>query len=201
MGKSGSRLFSLIEGYKIMYRAFKSMRFLSKSKNKGLVSKQFSERIMLAVTEVNGCAICSYAHTQMALENGLTGDEIKQLLGGAMDDVPSKELPAIMFAQHFAEMRGYPSDKAKKELIDDYGMETAERIVANINMIMLGNCYGIPAGSFVSRFKKNFKGEVDSRSNPLYEIIMLLSVVVFLPISLVHAFIARLFRAPILKTK
>ena len=201
MGKSGSRLFSLAESYKIMYRAFKSIRFFSKSSKSDLVSKQFSERIMLAVTEVNGCAICSYAHTKMALENGLSGDEIKQLLGGAMDDVPSEELPAIMFAQHFAEMRGKPSEVAKRELIADYGKEKADRIVANINMIMLGNCYGIPGGSFIARFNKNSNAKVDSRSNPFYEIIMILSGVVFFPISIVHSMIAKLFRSPILKVK
>jgi AhpD family alkylhydroperoxidase len=37
---------------------------------------------MLAVTEVNGCEMCSYAHTKMALEAGLSNDEIQQMLAG-----------------------------------------------------------------------------------------------------------------------
>ena len=40
------------------------------------LSEHFIERIMLAVTEVNGCAVWSYAHTKMALEAGMTNEEI-----------------------------------------------------------------------------------------------------------------------------
>lgn len=37
-------------------------------KKKKIVNKDFVERLQLAVTEVNGCAACSYAHTYMALK-------------------------------------------------------------------------------------------------------------------------------------
>lgn len=196
---NGSRLYSLAEAYKIMYRAFKGASVYAKSLKTGLISKEFSERIMLAVTEVNGCAICSYAHTKMALESGMSGDEIKELLGGSMDNVPSENLQAVMFAQHTAEMRGYPDKSTKQALIKDYGIEESKAIMSAINVIMFGNAYGIPYGSFVARFNKKSKGTVDTRSNPLYEIAMLLSIVVFFPIALIHSLIARLFRRPILE--
>ncbi|MFC0273464.1 carboxymuconolactone decarboxylase family protein [Metabacillus herbersteinensis] len=32
---------------------------------------------MLAVTEVNGCEFCSYSHTKIALEQGMSQEEIK----------------------------------------------------------------------------------------------------------------------------
>lgn len=199
MSKTNSgRLYTLAEGYKIMYRAFKSFSIYGKALKSNLISKEFSERIMLAVTEVNGCAICSYAHTKMALESGLNGDEIKELLGGSMDNVPSSELQGLMFAQHTAEMRGYPDLTVKKALIKDYGIEKSKAIMSSINIIMLGNAYGIPFGSFIARFNKNSKGKVDTRSNPLYEIVMLLLCVVYLPIALIHSIFARLFRKSIL---
>jgi AhpD family alkylhydroperoxidase len=182
-----------------MYRAFKGASFYGKALKMGLISKEFSERIMLSVTEVNGCAICSYAHTKMALESGMSGDEIKELLGGSMENVPSENLPALMFAQHTAEMRGYPEISTRQELIKDYGIDKSKAIMSAINFIMLGNAYGIPYGSFVARFNKNSNGSVDARSNPLYEIAMLLSFVVFIPIALIHSILARLFRRPILK--
>ncbi|MBK5202028.1 MAG: carboxymuconolactone decarboxylase family protein, partial [Spirochaetaceae bacterium] len=179
MSKKAHRLYSILEGYKLMYKAFKSMKIYSNASKSNLISKDFSERIMLAVTDVNGCAMCSYAHTKMALEAGLNGDEIKNLLAGAFDDVPSEELVAIMYAQHFAETRGLPSKKSKEDLIDTYGIAKSNAISASINIIMMGNAYGIPLGSLLSRFMNNQATKRDSRSNPFYEIFMLLSVVVF----------------------
>ncbi|WP_256205872.1 carboxymuconolactone decarboxylase family protein [Carnobacterium iners] len=38
------------------------------------------ERIMLAVTQVNGCSVCSYTHTKMALEVGMKSEKIKNIL-------------------------------------------------------------------------------------------------------------------------
>ena len=199
MSKKAHRLYNIFEGYKLMFKAFKSMKIYSKALKNNLISKEFSERIMLAVTDVNGCAMCSYAHTKMALEAGLDGDEIKKLLVGTFDDVPSEELVAIMYAQHFAETRGFPSKKSKEDLIRTYGMEKSNAISASINIIMMGNAYGIPLGSFLSRFKRSKATKRDSRSNPFYEVFMLLSVVVFFPFSFIQAFFARLLKRPLIK--
>lgn len=35
------------------------------------IGKDFVERIMMAVTEVNGCRYCSYFHTRVALKAGI----------------------------------------------------------------------------------------------------------------------------------
>ena len=66
----GRKLYSITETYHILYDGLRTMKYLSEAKKEDLLDKQFIERIMLAVTEVNGCAICSYAHTRMALESG-----------------------------------------------------------------------------------------------------------------------------------
>ncbi|MBK5200965.1 MAG: hypothetical protein JJE21_05455, partial [Spirochaetaceae bacterium] len=66
-------------------------------------------------------------------------------------------------------------------------------------IIMMGNAYGIPLGSLLSRFMNNQATKRDSRSNPFYEIFMLLSVVVFFPFSFIQAFFAKLLKSPLIK--
>lgn len=200
MSNEAHRLYSMFGGYKLMYRAFKSMKIYSRALKNNIITKEFSERIMLSVTDVNGCAMCSYAHTKMALEAGLDGDEIKNLLAGSFDDVPSEQLVAIMYAQHFAETRGIPSSKSTEDLIKTYGRDKSNAICASINIIMMGNAYGIPLGSLISRFNKAAIDKRDSRSNILYEITMLLSVVIFFPFAFIFALIARNLKPNLIKS-
>ena len=70
---------------------------------------EFMERIMLAVTSVNECRYCSYYHTKIALENNCTNEEIRELLGGDFSCADQEELPALAFAQHFAEVHCPPT--------------------------------------------------------------------------------------------
>jgi AhpD family alkylhydroperoxidase len=106
----------------------------------------FLERNMLAVTEVNGCALCSYYHTKVALENGMSAEEIKGMLGGDLADAPEAELPAILFAQHYADTRGKPSKEAWERVCAAYGETGAYGVLAAIRMIMMGNALGIGMG-------------------------------------------------------
>jgi len=57
----------------------KSSRIRDSMKS-GRISTQFRERIMLAVTAVNGCVYCEWAHTKVALEQGCTNNEIKEIM-------------------------------------------------------------------------------------------------------------------------
>ena len=186
---TGKALYSLRESYTITYKAFSSFLNLKLAKKKDLISQQFIERIMLAVTEVNGCDVCSYAHTKMALEAGLTSEEIQDMLAGVNDDSPADELPGIMFAQHYADYRGEPTDESWTRLVEIYGIEKANGILAAIRIIMLGNAYGIPWSSFFNRFK----GKGDKRSNILYELSMIIASIIFIPIALIHHLIAKIF--------
>ena len=97
------------QAYLALYRALRTVGAFRKAKQSGSLSLQLQERLMLAVTEVNGCALCSYGHSRMALEAGLSGQEIEELLGGQTDGAPKEELPAILFAQHYADTRGKPN--------------------------------------------------------------------------------------------
>jgi len=91
------RLHSVAEFRRLLSDAINNLGDLRDARQSG-VSKEFRERIMLAVTEVNGCRYCSYFHSKQALEAGMTAAEVKQLANGDLDDVPPDQLPAVLFA-------------------------------------------------------------------------------------------------------
>ena len=106
------------------------------------ISKQFMERIMLAVTEVNGCRYCSYFHTQVSLKAGLKKEEISRALEGDFKDAPQEELATLYFAQYYAESAGKPNPEAVRCLFDAYGDKRSGAILAYIRAIMVGNAWG-----------------------------------------------------------
>lgn len=193
----GRKLYSLGEFYIITSLSFFSTYDLLYAKKNELLNKHFIERIMLAVTEVNGCEVCSYAHTKMALEAGMSNEEIQNMLAGISDDVPEAEMSAVVFGQHYADSRGKPSNESWERIVEIYGLPKAKGILASIRIMMLGNAAGIPWSSFINRFK----GKPDDRSSLLYEIGMILGTIVYLPIALAHALLAKLFKRPTIKFK
>lgn len=189
----GRKLYSVRESYWIFYNGIRTMKYMSKAKKNKELSPKFIERIMLAVTQVNDCAICSYAHSKMALERGMSNEEIHKMLSGIMDAVPTNELTAVMFAQHYADTRGNPSRESWQRIIEIYGVSKANGILGSIRTIMIGNTYGIPWSSFFNRLR----GRPDPRSSLWYEIRMMLGTILA-PISFAHALLSDLFRKPII---
>jgi AhpD family alkylhydroperoxidase len=88
--------FSLWEMYhSFVYLARVLTKMIGNHKSK-LVDNDFLKRLQLAVTEVNGCPACSYFHAKMALQQGMSGEEISsfkwrgsiyQTQGGKSDHV------------------------------------------------------------------------------------------------------------------
>lgn len=190
----GKKLYNLYEAFMHLLRAFTTIKYLSRAKRNNIISEQFQERLMLAVTEVNGCALCSYAHTKMALEAGLSEDEISKLLEGSnQEHTPKDELNAILFASYYAECRAKVDKNIWNKIVEEYKIDKALGILAAIRIITVGNVYGIALGSFISRFKKD-KSKRDSRTNLFYELLMLLTFVPFSIIALVLSFILRIFK-------
>jgi AhpD family alkylhydroperoxidase len=194
MQTSGKKLFSVLELFQIMTLALRSIPLLKRAKTAGQMDKAFLERIMLAVTEVNGCAMCSYYHTRVALEEGFRVEEIRAMLGGNFADVPKEQLGGVLFAQHYADERGMPTRESWARIVSEYGETGAGGILAVTRMIMMGNAIGIPSGSFLLRFR----GKADPRSNVFYELVMMLAMVVFLPLAGITALIGNLLRVKIL---
>ena len=92
------RKFNLWELYRSFIYAPRAMRKLMKNRKEKWLDPHFVERLQLAVTEVNGCAACSYQHTQMALEQGMSNEEINSFLSGGSDFTKPEEAKAIVFA-------------------------------------------------------------------------------------------------------
>ena len=108
-----------------------------------LISFDFRERLMMVVTEVNGCRYCSSFHAKEALKSGISNEELKVLLAGEIpEDAPFEEIPALVYAQHWAESDAQPDDATVQRLIDEYGQEKADAIHIVLRMIRMGNLSG-----------------------------------------------------------
>ena len=183
------RKFNLLQLYSALVCIPGAMSKLRGNKKSNSVDKEFVERLQLAVTEVNGCAACSYQHTKMALSQGMSNEEISSFLSGGDEFIKSDEAKAIMFAQHFADSKGFPKKYAYDAIVEEYGKEQACVILSAVQMMIAGNMYGIPFSAFQSRLK----GQSYKDSSLFYELGMLLGGIVCLPIALVHGILRKLF--------
>jgi AhpD family alkylhydroperoxidase len=126
----------------------------------------FAEKIMLVVTQVNGCRYCSFGHTALALKGGMNNQELQKLLALEIDDFPEDEAVALTFAQHFAETNRQPDPQVLKRFEEHYGSERSKEIMNQIRMISFGNRAGNTYDAFISRMKgapakdSNFLGEL-----------------------------------------
>lgn len=173
-------------GFWEMYRAFvfapRAASVVIKNNKTKLLDPHFVERLQLAVTEVNGCAACSYQHTKMALRQGMSNEEISSFLSGEENFIKPEEAKAIMFVQHFADSRGYPKKYAYNSIVEEYGAKEARLILYAAQFMIAGNMYGIPLSAYQSRLKgKPYKG-----SSLFYELGMLIAGALCFPIALLH---------------
>ena len=186
------RKFSLLELYRSFVYAPRAMSKLIRNNKTKLVDKHFVERLQLAVTEVNGCAACSYQHTQMALKQGMSNEEISSFLSGGSNFTKPEEAKAIMFAQHFADSRGFPKKYAYDSIVEEYGKIEASIILSACQMMIAGNMYGIPFSAFLSRLQ----GKPYKDSTLFYELGMLIVGILCLPIAIIHGFLRGLIGFP-----
>jgi len=133
---------NLKELFSDLWFPIRNRKRLKEVTNKGLISPAFRERLMLAVTAVDGCRYCSYFHAKQALKSGLTPEEISRLLSGDVDNCPEEEAVAVIYAQHWAESEAHPDPEAVLKLQQTYGVEKAEAIHLMLRMIQLGNLLG-----------------------------------------------------------
>ena len=183
------RKFSFWEMYRSIVFIPGAMSKMIENKKSKLVDIDFIERLQLAVTEVNGCPACSYQHTKMALRQGMSNEEISSFLSGGDDFIKPEEAKAIMFAQHFADSRGYPKNYTYDSIVEEYGDKKADIILSAAQIMIAGNMYGIPYSAFQSRLKgKPFKD-----SSLFYELGMLIGGILCMPIAIVHGLLRRLF--------
>ena len=108
----------------------------------GRVDRAFVEKIMMAVTAVNGCRYCEYFHTRQALKEGVREDEVARILSLELGDFPPEEAVALAFAQHWAETEGQPDPDAERRFREYYGPQVSADILNWMHMINMGNLLG-----------------------------------------------------------
>lgn len=67
-------------------------------------------------------------------------------------------------------------------------------ILFSTQIIMMGNTFGIPIGSFLSRFIRKEAFKPDSRSTLVYEIWVIFSLLGMVPVALIQAVFGILLR-------
>jgi AhpD family alkylhydroperoxidase len=185
-----SRKFSFIYHQKLIAKAafsFAENRYLKKFK---LLNLQWKERIMLAVTEVNQCGMCSWMHTNISLKAGMSKEEISTLLSGAYDHVPEKQLLSVLYAQNFASNKEKYNPKMKQEMLETYGKPRTRMIENAMAVITMTNSMGIALGKLKETLTFNHvKG-----SSVLSELFIPLSTMVLFPIYVIIALIITPFK-------
>lgn len=130
------------------------------------IGKVFSEKIMNVVTAVNGCVYCAWFHAKLAASSGISQEEIKHMMQLQFQtDASDHELPALLYAQHYAETNRKPDAEMTQKFKQFYGEKTARHILMYIRMIFFGNLYGNTFDAFLSRFK----GLRPERGNIVFE--------------------------------
>ncbi len=188
------RFFSLKESYWILFNGIRTVGHMSRSKRNGELSTELIEKVMLTVTEINGCEVCSVFHNKVAEKEGIKEEDIQMLFVTEVEELPQDEAPAILFARGYATSSGKPSEHSWKSLIQCYGESKAKGILGAVRTIMMGNSFGIAWGALSNRIK----GRPVKGSSLWYEISMLLSFIFFIPVASVHALLASLFKKPII---
>lgn len=102
----------------------------------------FRERLMLAVTQVNGCRYCSYAHARMALVAGIPPGEIEAIGRGTFAGSPPDQVPALLYAQHWAEADGTPEADVRARVAATYGESRLKQMELAMRMIRVANLLG-----------------------------------------------------------
>jgi AhpD family alkylhydroperoxidase len=106
------------------------------------LNPSFRERLMLVVTAVNGCRYCSYVHAREALTKGISREEIAALGESVFEGSPPQEVPALLYAQHWAVSDGRPDGAIRERIGQEYGSDVLARIEAVLRMIRMGNLMG-----------------------------------------------------------
>ena len=106
------------------------------------IAPAFRERLMLAVTQVNGCRYCAYYHARQALREGMDHAEVQAILRGMIGTCPPEEETAILYAQHWAETAADPDPEVRVKVVEVYGEEKTEAIELLLRMIKMGNYTG-----------------------------------------------------------
>ena len=118
------------------------------------IGRAFTGKIMMVVTAVNGCTYCTWFHAQQAVTSGMSDKEIRDMFYLQFEaSATEHELPALLFAQHYAETNRNPDPEMTERLSAFYGTRTARDIMLLIRVISFGNLLGNTFDAFPARLK------------------------------------------------
>lgn len=183
MRGNSKRIYGVKINYRLLEDFLTNLADIRKARKNHEISKEFEKRIMLAVTQVNGCSLCSYFHTKEALNMGMEKEQIRKILEGDIGSVPEEETEALIFAQHYADTIGNYDQKASERITTIYGAERANSILAYIRAIMVGNAQGNIFGAFKARLT----GKPEAGSTFLTEISVILADIFIMPFLMLKA--------------
>ncbi len=125
------------------FRHLKGKRDLIRRTMRETISSDFRERLMMTVTEVNGCRYCRDFHLKKSLESGVSEAELAELLEGRIpEDTPPDEYAALAYTQYWAENDARPEAEVVQNLVETYGQEKVDAIHIVLRMIRMGNLSG-----------------------------------------------------------
>lgn len=128
-----------------------NMRYVFMLASDSGISAGFRERIMMTVSGVNRCRHCAYGHEFLARRAGVAKAEIAALLTQDLANSPDDEVPALLYAIHWAESEGRPNATAQSELGARYGGDVAHQIETAVLLIDIGNRIGNSFDYLLSR--------------------------------------------------
>ena len=162
------RVFTLPQLLRISLQAGVRLPLLGKALLLPATSRKLREQVMLACTSVNDCRYCAWAHTHLALKNGVDIEQMNALL--ASPDQPlanEREGIAMLYAQHFAEHSGKPSAEAKERLSSVFSGAEVREIHAYLYAIYFANLSGNTFDALLLRLQ----GKSAENSHLLTEVI------------------------------
>ncbi len=132
------------------------------------LGRSLTGKIMMVVTAINGCTYCTWFHAQQAVASGMSKAEISEMFDLQFEaSATEHDLPALLFAQHYAETNRKPDPKMIARLDAFYGAQTASDIMLMIRVIFFGNLLGNTFDAFPERLK----GQKAEGSSAVFELL------------------------------
>nr|AMP56545.1 hypothetical protein [uncultured bacterium] len=84
----------------------------------------------------------------------MDSDDIRQMLSGDYDGAPDDELPAVLFAQHYADTGGNPDPEAWVAVEKEYGPDLARGILGAARAMMGFGVLSLPVAAVQAGLSK-----------------------------------------------
>ena len=117
-------------------------------------SAALREKVFLGVTSINEARYCKWAHTHWSMDQGVTLEEVKQILARPVESSnvkDSADTAAVRFGRTYAERLDKVDANAATALLRYYDEEQADEILAYVRFITFTNLLGNTADDFLNR--------------------------------------------------